>query len=91
MGRLMAAAKTLISLVDGVFVRVEGRLRRIDKGAPVPQGADAAHVKVLRSRGLVDVGEQTAGFVDPQAPAPVRRSAPSKPDAAEPSKPDAAE
>lgn len=65
------ADKTLISNYDGTLVKVGDRLRRVDKGAAVPAGADVDHVKLLLDRGMVSKGEPVGGIdVDPDAAPP---------------------
>lgn len=56
------ADKTIISQFDGVMVRVGQRFHRVDRGALVPDNADADHVQVLQERGMVVEGEPFAGL-----------------------------
>jgi len=73
------ADKSLISKLDGVLVKVGSRLHRVDKGAAVPDGADADHVEVLARRGLVVEGTPDAGFAaDPDAAPPFQAPKPAK-------------
>lgn len=57
-----------ISKYDGTHVRVAGRIERFDKGAAIPEHADAEHVKMLEERGMVEDGEPTAGLAVPSGP-----------------------
>lgn len=62
--------KTLVSQYDGVSVKVGDHYARVDRGAAVPDDADADHVKLLKDRGLVAEGEPVAGVDVPVGPAP---------------------
>lgn len=57
--------KTNVSQYDGTLVKVGATYVRVDRGAAVPDNADAAHVALLVERGMVAKGEPAAGFVDP--------------------------
>lgn len=64
-----------VSQYDGTLVKIGGTYRRVDKGAAVPDGADAEHVAVLVERGMLVEGEPAAGFIDP-APSILAQPAP---------------
>lgn len=57
------ADKTYVSRYDGTMVKVGNRYQTVNKGAAVPDGADADHVAVLAERGMVAEGEPAAGFI----------------------------
>jgi hypothetical protein len=60
-----------VSKYDGTMVKVGLRMERVDKGAPVPELADAEHVKLLEERGMVADGEVLAGLThETHGPAP---------------------
>lgn len=56
---------------DGVLLKVGNEIRSLYRDAPVPQGADADHVQLLKDRGLL-VRAEEADTDDAQDGAPAK-------------------
>lgn len=57
-----------VSQFDGTLVHVGNEVKRFDKGAEIPDHADAEHVKLLEERGMVAEGEPVAGVAPADGP-----------------------